>query len=102
MRRTKGQLTARSKPVSKPSKAVPALLTVAIIVAGFSTLMIRLEVTQEGYQLSALDTESRQLQESNRRLKLEVAQLSSHERLRALALKAGMGPSSSSQVVILP
>jgi cell division protein FtsL len=64
--------------------------------------MIRLEVTQEGYQLSALNAETRQLLETNRRLKLEIAQLSSRERLRALALKEGMAPASSSQVVILP
>jgi cell division protein FtsL len=102
MHRTKGQLTSRSKPAAKPSKLVPALLGVAIIAAGFSTLMIRLEVTQEGYQLSALGADSRELQKRNRRLKLDVAQLSSHGRLRALALKQGMGPSSNSHVVILP
>ncbi len=55
------------------------------MVVGFATLMIRLEVTQEGYRLSALRSDIARLEDQNRKLRLSAAQLSSHERLRSLA-----------------
>ena len=101
MHRTKGDLTRRG-PSRPRSKIVPALLGLAIVVAGFALLMVRLEVTQQGYRLSALASENRTLTDRNQRLRLEVAQLSSHERLRSLALAYGMGPPPPDHVVIAP
>ena len=44
-------MSARVKPTQRPSRAVPAVLGALIAVVGFATLMIRLEVTREGYRL---------------------------------------------------
>jgi cell division protein FtsL len=95
-------MNRRRKPVAKPSRFVPALLAVGIVGAGFATLMVRLEVTQEGYRLSELRQEVRNLDEENQRLRLESAELSSRERLRALAAKYGFGPPQPGHVVMMP
>lgn len=92
----------RKSPVHKRSRLVPALLGCAIIVVGFATLLMRLEVTQEGYRLSAVRLDIAKLDNENRRLRLTAAQLSSHDRLRALAPKYHLEPVRSGQVVIVP
>jgi cell division protein FtsL len=102
MPREKSKLKRRPPPAAKPSKLWPALLGTGIAVAGFVTLMVRLEVTQEGYRLSELRAERRELEERNRRLKLEVAELSAHTRLRAIAARDGLGPPPAGHVVVLP
>ncbi|MGH8011142.1 MAG: cell division protein FtsL [Candidatus Binataceae bacterium] len=79
-----------------------ALIGLAVIVAGFGTLMTRLEVTQEGYRLSTLRVELRKLEDENQRLKLQAAELDAHQRLRALAAKYGMQPPAPGHVVMLP
>ncbi|HEX3409499.1 MAG TPA: cell division protein FtsL [Candidatus Binataceae bacterium] len=95
-------MTRRPRPAAPPSKIVPALLGFAIVAAGFATLMVRLEVTQEGYRLSALQMEIRNLQTENQRLKLETAGLESHQRLRALATKYHLAPPAAGHVVMVP
>ncbi len=92
----------RKSPVHKRSRLVRALLGCAIIVVGFATLLMRLEVTQEGYRLSAVRLDIAKLDNENRRLRLTAAQLSSHDRLRALAPKYHLEPVRSGQVVIVP
>lgn len=92
----------RPKPTRRPSKLVPAVLGMLIAAVGFTTLMIRLELTREGYRLSALHEEIARLQDTNRRLRLEAAQLSSQERLRALAPRYHLAPPGRGQVVMLP
>ena len=95
-------MSARVKPTRRPSRIVPTVLGVLIAIVGFATLMVRLEVTQEGYRLSTLHEEIARLQDENRALRLTAAQLSSHERLRALAPKYHLGPPARGQVVMLP
>lgn len=95
-------MSARVKPTKRPSRAVPAVLGALIAVVGFATLMIRLEVTREGYRLPALQDEISRLQDENRELRLTAAQLSSHERLRALAPQYHLAPPGRGQVVMLP
>ncbi|HEY9157832.1 hypothetical protein [Candidatus Binatus sp.] len=95
-------MSARVKPTRRPSKAVPAVLGALIAVVGFATLMIRLEVTREGYRLPALRDEIDKLQDANRALRLTAAQLSSHDRLRALAPQYHLAPPGRGQVVMLP
>jgi len=95
-------LKRRANPVARPSRIGPAFLILAIVAAGFATLMIRLEVTQEGYRLSALRAEMRNLEDENQRLKLESAELSAHQRLRMLAAKYGLGPPPAGHVVMIP
>jgi cell division protein FtsL len=78
------------------------MLGVLIAIVGFTTLMVRLEVTREGYRISALRAEIAKLQDDNRRLRLTSAQLSSHDRLRALAPQFHLAPPGRGQVVMLP
>lgn len=92
----------RLKPSKAPSALAAGLLAVALVAVGFATLMIRLEVVQEGYRLSALGGEIAELKESNRRLRLEVAELGSRRRLRALAAKYAMSAPARGQVVVVP
>ena len=95
-------MSPRPKPSKTPSKIVPAILAVMVAAVGFATLMVRLEVTREGYRLSALRTDIAKLQDENRRLRLASAELSSHERLRTLATKYHLAPPERGQVVMLP
>jgi hypothetical protein len=102
MHRAERTMSARVKPTQRPSRAVPAVLGALIAVVGFATLMIRLEVTREGYRLPALHDEIARLQDENRGLRLTAAQLSSHDRLRALAPQYHLAPPGRGQVVMLP
>jgi len=92
----------RSKPVATRSKLTPAILAAAAVALGFATLLVRLEVVEEGYRLSALREEVAALQEQNRSLKLEAAELGSRQRLRALAAKYRMTAPARGQVVVVP
>jgi cell division protein FtsL len=91
----------RGKSIGKPAKLLPALLAGAAVLLGFALLMVRLEVLQEGYHLSALRLEVEELQRENQRLRLEAAQLSSYQRLRSLAPKYGLRPPAPGQVVMM-
>jgi cell division protein FtsL len=86
---------------SKPARLLPALLTIAIVLVGFAILMVRLEVIQEGYRLSALRSDVENLRQENQRLRLEAAELSSYQRLRSLAPKYGLRPPAPGQIVML-
>jgi len=92
----------RKSPVKKRSRMVPAMLGAAIVLVGFATLMMRLEVTEEGYRLSAVRVDIAKLEDENRRLRLTAAQLSSHERLRSLAPKYHLERPRNGQVVMVP
>jgi cell division protein FtsL len=92
----------RVKPAKAPSKLMRATLIAIALALGFTTLLIRLEVVAEGYRLSQLRSEIAELQEQNRSLKVEAAQLGSRERLRALAVKYGMTTPARGQVVVVP
>jgi cell division protein FtsL len=94
-------LSRRAKPSARPWRLIPALLGMAVVVLGFAMLMMRLEGIQEGYRLSALRLEVRTLEQENQRLRLEAAQLSSHDRLRALAPKYRLRPPDAGQVVMM-
>jgi len=93
---------ARVKPARPPSRLLQAVLAMSIIALGFATLMVRLEVTQEGYRLSALRADNLKLEEDNRNLRLGVAEIASRERLRALAPRFNLGPPAPGQVMTLP
>lgn len=94
-------MSRRATPVAKRSRLVPVILTVAIAGVGFATLTIRLEATREGYRLAQLRSEIAKLQEQNRALRLQSAQLSSHARLRSLAPEFHLAPVKPGQVVML-
>jgi len=91
----------RAKSSARPPRLLPALLAVSIVLVGFAMLMVRLEVIQEGYRISALRLQTEKLQQENQRLRLEAAQLSSYQRLRSLAPRYGLRPPSPGQVVMI-
>ncbi len=95
-------MNRRMRPSNPPSRLAPAMLMIAIAILGFATLMIRLETTREGYRLSALKGEIAHLEDENRTLRLKAAELSSHERLRALAANYHLAPPQRGQVVMVP
>jgi cell division protein FtsL len=95
-------MNQRIRPSKAPSKLVPAILLVGIAIVGFTTLMTRLEATREGYRLSALNDEIAHLEDQNRSLRLKVAQLSSHQRLRSRAAGYHLGPPAPGQIVLVP
>jgi len=90
------------KPAYAPHRLLQVLLGVALVAVIFATLMVRLGVMREGYRLSAVRAQIDELSESNRTLKLKVAELASHSRLRALAAKYRMTPPARGQVVVVP
>lgn len=93
---------ARVRPTRPPARLAQAILAALIVALGFATLMVRLEVTQEGYRLSAVRAENLGLEDENRQRGVRAAELSSSERLRALAPRFGLGPPANGQVVTLP
>lgn len=95
-------MSRRARPSNPPSAIVAGILMIAIAALGFTTLMIRLEATREGYRLSALREDIAKLEDQNRTLRLKAAELSSHDRLRALAPRYHLAPPASGQVVMLP
>jgi cell division protein FtsL len=95
-------MNQRIRPTRPPSRLTPAILMSAIAVFGFTTLMIRLETTREGYRLSALNDDIARLEDQNRSLRLKAAELSSHQRLRSLAAGYHLAPPARGQVVQVP
>jgi len=95
-------MNQRIRPSKAPSKLAPAILLIGTALLGFATLMTRLEATHEGYRLSALNEEIAHLEDQNRSLRLKVAQLSSHQRLRSRAAGYHLGPPAPGQVVLVP
>jgi cell division protein FtsL len=93
---------ARVKPTRPPSRLAQVTFAAIIVALGFTTLMVRLEVTQEGYRLSTLRSENLALENENRELGVRAAELGSNARLRKLARKFGLGPPAHGQVVTLP
>jgi cell division protein FtsL len=92
----------RVKPAQQPHRLLQALLGVALVAVIFATLMARLALMREGYRLSALRAQIAELNENNRSLRLKAAELASHDRLRALAVKYRMTPPARGQVVVVP
>ena len=93
-------MSRKARPPRLP-KVITWLLATAVIVAGFAMLMVRLAVTGEGYRLSVLKIQVRQLEDENQRLRLQQAQLESHQRLRELAVRYHMGPPAPGHVMVV-
>jgi cell division protein FtsL len=98
----KKSIKRKVKPAYARHRLLQVLLGVALVAVIFATLMVRLAVMREGYRLSALRAQIGDLKESNRTLGLRVAELASHDRLRALAVKYRMTPPARGQVVVVP
>ena len=64
---------------------------------------LRLQVVQMGYVLSTTSKLENQLEQENRELKVELATLTSPDRLEAMARRRlGLMPPEKGQVIILP
>lgn len=97
-----GQLNRKTAQAAPSGALKPAVLAVAVVAVAFATLMVRLQVTRGGYAASQTKAQVMELRQENRRLRLEVARLTSHARLRRLAGRFGLGPARAGQLVVVP
>jgi cell division protein FtsL len=64
---------------------------------------LRLQVVQMGYVLSTTAKLQNQLEQENRELRVEIATLTSPERLEEMARRRlGLSPPQKGQVIVLP
>jgi cell division protein FtsL len=80
-----------------------ALLTLCLIGFLWLHVWLRLQVVQMGYVLATTAKLQSRLEQEQRELKLEMATLTSPERLQAMARKRlGLVPPEKDQVIVLP
>lgn len=99
----------RSRP-AEPLRSVgrsgfwlPALLGVGLVAVALLHVWLRLQVVHMGYVLATATKLQRQLEQENRELKVELATLTSPQRLEAMArARLGMTQPQRGQVVVLP
>ena len=99
----KEQRIAPQQPVkNKKQRLLPVLLSCALV--GVALLLVgqRLRVVQLGYVLSTTTKLEQRLEQENRELRLELATLTSPERLEAMAQRLGLREAKKGQVVVLP
>jgi cell division protein FtsL len=82
---------------------VIALVVVAALLtaAGVIRVARQHEVLRLGFELSRRQEQVSKLQEANRRLELELATLSSPDRIRRLATQLGMTPVSPDRIRVI-
>lgn len=82
---------------------LPALLGAGLVAVALLHVWLRLQVVHMGYVLATGTKLQRQLEQENRELKVELATLTSPQRLEAMArTRLGMTQPQRGQVVILP
>ena len=80
-----------------------ALLILALIGAVLVHVWARLQVVRMGYVLSTTSKLQTRLEQENRELKIELATMTSPDRLETLARqRLGLVPPEKGQVVVLP
>ena len=80
-----------------------ALLGLALIAAVLVHVWLRLRVVRMGYVLSTTSKLQTRLEQENRELKVELATLTSPDRLEALARqRLGLSAPAKGQVIVLP
>jgi cell division protein FtsL len=80
-----------------------AILLLLVLLAGIAHVWVNFKRTQMGYTLTRLKREIMEMEEYNRKLKLEIAFLKSPEFLENKAIKEfGLQHPSVKQVVFLP
>jgi cell division protein FtsL len=82
---------------------VAATLSCALLAAaGLMHAWVRTRVTEQGYRLSRLSAEYRELSREHQLLQLQAAELKSPQRIEELArTRLSMGPPSLDRVVVL-
>ncbi len=80
-----------------------AFLTAALIGLVLIHVWLRLQVVRVGYVLSTSSKLQNRLEQENRELKIELATMTSPERLESLARRRlGLKPPEKGQVIVLP
>ena len=80
-----------------------AFLTATLIGLVLVHVWLRLQVVQVGYVLSTSSKLQSRLEQENRELKIELATMTSPERLESLARRRlGLRPPEKGQVIVLP
>jgi cell division protein FtsL len=77
------------------------LAAICIVTAGVIRVRRQHEVISLGYQLSRKSEEVRRLREVRRQLELELATLSSPDRIRRLATQLGMTPVAPDRIRVI-
>ena len=86
----------------RKSVFLPALLGIGLVALALAHVWLRLQVVHLGYVLSTTTKLQGQLEQENRELKVELATLTSPQRLEAMARsRLGMIEPAHAQVVIL-
>ncbi len=81
--------------------ALVSILFVIFMMSGIGYVWSNFEGTQIGYDLSRLQKLELELMELNRKLKLELAFLTSPQYLEAAAGRAGLRPPEPDQVILI-
>lgn len=96
----------RAEPVRASGRRgflMPTLLGLGLMAMALLHVWLRLQVVHLGYVLSTTSKLERQLEQENRELKVELATLTSPQRLEAMArTRLGMIEPARAQVVVLP
>ncbi|HWX77083.1 MAG TPA: cell division protein FtsL [Candidatus Acidoferrales bacterium] len=80
-----------------------ALLALCLMGVALLHVWLRLQVVHMGYALSTTSKLQNQLEQESRELKVELATLTSPDRLEAMARKRlGLAPPEKGQVIVLP
>ena len=83
--------------------ALGVFLGLGLIVAVLVHVWLRLQVLRMGYMLSTTSRLQTRLEQENRELKVELATLTSPDRLEALARhRLGLAAPEKGQVIVLP
>lgn len=91
------------RPSGRRGLFMPALLGLGLMAMALLHVWLRLQVVHLGYVLSTTSKLERQLEQENRELKVELATLTSPQRLEAMARsRLGMIEPGRAQVVVLP
>jgi cell division protein FtsL len=86
-----------------PQVLIFAVAALCLVGVTLLHVWLRLQVVHMGYLLSTTSKLQNQLEQENRELKVELATLTSPDRLEAMARKRlGLVPPEKGQVVILP
>jgi cell division protein FtsL len=80
-----------------------ALLALGFVGVALLHVWLRLQVVHMGYVLSTMSKLENQLEQENQELKVELATLTSPDRLESMARKRlGLVPPEKGQVIVLP
>ena len=106
-RQTANDKRARSPRVDRAGGhqrfVVVAFLSLALIGTVLVHVWLRLQVVHMGYVLSSASKLQSRLEQENRELKIELATMTSPDRLESLARRRlGLKPPEKGQIIVLP